>query len=190
MKTKNRLWAVLLVLAALSGLTGCKEDQKIGYKVQGHWFGDLDMWLGNEKARGSEIEFTPDGWGYRSGVGLETDYYRYGFMQHEFEYTIENGVIYMLFDDPALDCAIADYRLTSRYFSGYIADYFSLVNRTYFTLKNYDIYWNSDGYGSGYYPYYEKRHDEPSDSTETAGKAIEATGLRSIRGVNKARFAE
>lgn len=177
---KSKLWMAVLMMVAVAGLASCDKDEKIGYRVQGHWFGDLDMWLGNEKARVSEIEFEPYGWGYNRGTGWEIDYYRYGFMQHEFEYAIRDGIIYMRFDDPALDCAIADYRLTATYFSGYIADYYNLQNLTYFKLRNYDMYWDD-------YPYYAKRKDEQADSAQTA---LPREEVRCYRGVNREKMQE
>lgn len=189
MKTmmKSKLWMAVLMIVAVAGLASCDEDEKIGYRVQGHWFGDLDMWMGREKALISEIEFEPYGWGYNKGAGWEIDYYRYYpyEMYHEFEYVIRDGIIYMRFDDPDLDCAIADYRLTATYFSGYIADYYNLQNLTYFKLKNYDTYWDG-GYG-GYYPYYTKEKGEQIDSAQTA---VPREDVRCYRGVNRERMQE
>ena len=78
-------------------------------------------------------------------------------------------MIYFTFDDPALDCAIVDYSLSYDYFRGYIADYNTLENLTYFNLRNYAHYWDSYGYGS-YYDYYVKGQTRSvADSTSYHG---------------------
>jgi len=85
----------------------------------------------------------------------------------------------MYFDDPALDCAIVDYRLTSYRFTGYIADIETLQNLTSFNLRNYDYYWDQYGYsGYGdYIPVKGERNFEGNDS-------IAASEMKEIRGVN------
>ena len=180
---KNYVWMLGLMLCTLTAFTSCDEDEEIGLDLKGRWFGDMDMWYGNEKAIGSEIEFIPYGWGYDKGKGEEVDYYRRGKVIHDFDYRIRDGVIYMTFDDPALDCAIVDYRLSYSYFSGYIADYFSLENRTHFNLRNYERYW--DQYGYGYY--YVKGDKFNTDQTVSGDNISTQTGEepRYIRGVNR-----
>ena len=182
---KNRIWMMGFMLLALLSFSSCEydNDENIGYDVRGHWFGDLDMWINDEKALGSEIEFVPNGWGYSYGKGTEVDYYRRGSVVHYFNYRIRNGVIYMEFDDPYLDCAIVDYRLSYNNFSGYIADYYTLKNQTYFNLRSYDRYWDQYGYGGYYDPYYYVK-GEMADSTSTDSKP------ECIRGVNRVKSEE
>ena len=184
---KNYVWMLGLMLCTLTAFTSCDEDEEIGLELKGRWFGDMDMWYdGNEKAIGSEIEFIPYGWGYDKGTGEEVDYYRRGTVIHNFDYRIRDGVIYMTFDDPDLDCAIVDYRLSYNYFSGYIADYFSLENRTHFNLRNYDRYWDQYGYGR----YYNVKGDKFNTDQTVSGDSIATqTGEepRYIRGVNRQR---
>ena len=177
--TTKKLWMLGILIAALFGFSSCEydPDESIGYDVRGHWFGDMDMWIDGEKARGSEIEFAPAGWGYSYGRGTEVDYYYGGKVTHLFDYNIKNGILYLQFDDPALDCAIVDYRLSSTYFSGFIADYYSLVNQTYFNLRNYDRYWDQYGYGGYYYV-----KAEMADSTATD---IAVEEPKCVRGVNR-----
>lgn len=165
MKTLNKnLWMMGLMLMTLMGLTGCDfdygydYDTRVGYNVSGRWFGDLDMYMNNEKARGSDIEFVPKGYGYYSGTGTEIDYYYRGTMTHYFDYEIKDGVIYLYFDDPELNCRIRDYRLSRYEFTGYMDGYDSSVR---FRLQNYDIYWDDYGYG-GYY--YSREQSMASDS--------------------------
>lgn len=185
--TKN-LWMLAIMMACTLSLTSCyiDEDENVGYNVRGHWFGDMDMWIDGEKARGSEIEFQPRGYGYSYGEGIEVDYYYRGSITHYFDYEIRNGIIYLQFDDPNLDCAIVDYRLTYNYFTGYIADSYTLKNLTYFNLRNYDRYWDTYGYG-GYIYTREQTLDTDSlwnDSTATRS-TTENQEPKCIRGVNR-----
>ena len=185
--TKN-LWMLAIMMACTLSLTSCyiDEDENVGYNVRGHWFGDMDMWIDGEKARGSEIEFQPRGYGYSYGEGIEVDYYYRGSITHYFDYEIRNGIIYLQFDDPNLDCAIVDYRLTYNYFTGYIADSYTLKNLTYFNLRNYDRYWDTYGYG-GYIYTREQTLDTDSlwnDSTATRC-TTENQEPKCIRGVNR-----
>ena len=178
----KNVWALgLLLMAAMFALTSCSDDGRVGLRVSGHWFGDMDMWIGEEKARGSEIEFTPTGWGYTHGKGVEVDYYRYGTMTHYFNYEVVDRIIYMTFDDPLLDCAIVDYSISTYRFNGFIADYHTLENLTHFSLRNYDSDWNQYGYGGYYYdPYYVK--GEMADSLATDSIMAQP---KCVRGVNR-----
>ena len=175
---KNFLYTKLLsmgiLLMAAFTLVGCMdEDERIGYDISGHWFGAMDMWYNGEKAQGSEIEFFSSGWHRDRGTGTEVDYYRLHAVTSYFNWQVRDRILYLTFDDPKLDCAIVDYRLTDDYFRGYIANPVTLENETYFNLRNYAHYWDSYGYGS-YYDYYVKGQTR-SDT--------DSTGYHGIRGI-------
>ncbi len=190
------------------GLTSCEdiEDEGVGYQLQGHWFGDLDMYYDGIPARGSDIIFYPQGWGYTRGTGTQIDYYgRYGYTQvrHDFSYYVENGIIYFTFyDEPDLDCTISNYGLNTEYFWGRIDGRYSSTD---FRLKNYDRYWSSDGYGypdytydelyySDYYhtPYYYTKGEQHADlwtdsiAVDSSSTQQETTRPKATRGVNQA----
>ena len=189
MKTMTRkFWMASIMLVALFGFTSCEcdPDESLGFDVSGHWFGDLDMYYGNEKARGSEIEFRPIGWGYTRGTGVEVDYYWGGTITHRFDYEVINRVIYMYFDDRALDCAISDYSISPYYFTGYMDGAYESAR---FRLRSYDRYWNLYGYGDYYYTKQNKMDDAWNDSISSdttravpAGNISEAP--KCYRGVN------
>ncbi len=133
MKTITSHFQKLLCLLAIMStavvtLTSClDDDDEIGNAVSGHWFGDMDMYYNGERARGSEIEFNR-GWSYDRGSGVQVDYYARHAVTSYFTWRVQNRILYLTFDDPSLDCAIVDYRLSYDYFSGYIADYYTLEN--------------------------------------------------------------
>ena len=183
MKTLNKhFWMLVALLALTATLTSCYDDDDyVGQYVSGHWFGDMDMYYDGIKALGSEIEFIHTGWGYTHGRGYEIDYYHRGSIKHTFNWKVINQVLYLTFDDPDLDCAIVDYNLSSYRFSGYIADYYTLENLTYFNLSNYDRDWEGYGYG-GYYDtyYYVKGEKFENDSTTASSTTSEPKGIRGV----------
>lgn len=194
MKTMNThfqklLWMAAIMLTTALTLTSClDEDDEIGNAVSGHWFGDMDMYYNGEPARGSEIEFYT-GWGYDHGKGVQVDYYSRHAVTSYFTWQVRNRILYLTFDDPALDCAIVDYRLSYDYFSGYIADYYTLENLTHFNLRNYDRYWSSYGYGyydDYYYDdyYYVKATRAATATDSTATATAKEKSYHGVRGVN------
>lgn len=191
--TMKKLYSQLTILARLMTValactvtfTSClDEDEQIGYNVSGHWFGDMDMYFNGEPAQGSEIEFYTD-WSYQHGTGVQVDYYAYHAVTTNFVWEVRDRILYLTFDDPALDCAIVDYRLNRDYFTGYIADIYTLENLTRFSLRNYDRYW--EGYGYDHSEYYDynpyTRAVASADSTQNAS-AAKPDGYHGIRGVN------
>ena len=193
---RQHLYTAVIMLAALCGFTSCDEDEIIGYNlVQGHWFGDLDMYYGNEKAHGSEITFTP--WSdfiTSRGTGVEVDYYYRTKITHYFEWHVLDGIIYLEFaDDHNLDCIIRDYSISSYRFRGWLVPWDSWTGEVFegdatrFDLRDYNYYWGTYGYsGYGDYGYYTKgelgNSDAISDSSaNTSSKPIE------IRGRNRAK---
>ncbi|MBP5771268.1 MAG: hypothetical protein J6W75_07880 [Bacteroidaceae bacterium] len=187
MKTlyKN-IWFFSFALFVIVGFSSClDEDESIGYQVTGHWFGDMDMYYeynnGRERAIGTEIEFHRS-WSYDKGTGVQIDYYSRHAVTSYFNWHVSNRILYLTFDDPGMDCAIVDYTLTYDYFRGYVADYYSLENLTYFNLRNYDRYWDNYGYAgySDYYDYYVKPQTR-SDAADTVSE--DSISGRSIRGI-------
>ncbi len=185
-KITQNYWMFAIMMACTLSLTSCymDEDENVGYNVQGHWFGDMDMWIGEEKARGSEIEFIPSGWGYTHGRGVEVDYYYRGSVTHRFNYEIRNGIVYMQFDDPELDCLIRDYTVGYDYFRGYIADIYG-DNQAYFSLRSYDRYWDQYGYNSYYGYSREETMDTDSLWNDTIIATRSAETPKCYRGVNR-----
>ena len=167
----KNMWMVSLMFIATMGMTSCDdvyywiEDSEVGCAVSGHWFGDMDMYNSytGERAQGSEVQFY-SGWCYNHGRGVEIDYYYHARpVCNEFEWEVVNGNIYLTFlDDPDLDCVIADYHLSDDYFSGYIDGCDGYCAR--FSLRAYDRYWKSYGYGT-----YATRAAEDSDTTQVKG---------------------
>ncbi|MCD8317916.1 MAG: hypothetical protein LUC45_03260 [Paraprevotella sp.] len=163
--------AIVCCLTAI--FCGCEEnDSHRGYLLSARWFGDLGMMVDGQKAVESDLDFVPDDYGdYTQGYGYETDYYytyggRMATVEHNFTWMVRNGMIYLRFDDPDLDCDIRDYSLSSDYFKGYMDGIYS---STWFTLRNYDRYWNQYGYYGDSYSY-RRGIGEDSLSVESSRK--------------------
>lgn len=155
-KIFNQCSVWMCVLLMVGFLSSCDRDVERGMALSGRWFGDLGMMVNGYPARGSDIEFIPTSYDYTSGYGTEIDYYgRYGTMtvRHHFDWYVNNGVIYLRFDDPGLDCMIRNYSLSPEYFRGYMD---GVYESSYFSLRAYEKYWDDYGYwGEDYsYPYW------------------------------------
>lgn len=136
-----------------------EEDSRLGYMISRRWFGDLGVLIDEEPVRGSVLSFVADDAYYLSGWGTEQDYYgRTGTMiySQRFEWSLRNGVLYLYYDDPAMDCTITRCRVSVDYFNGYIDGY-------YFELADYDRYWYDYGYDFPYY--YAKAHSDTLTNT-------------------------
>ena len=101
----------LMVCCLVAVFSGCEEDDDYrGYMLSGRWFGNLGMMVDGQPAIGSDLEFIPQDYGgYTQGYGYETDYYygwrgRVEIVEHYFTWTVRDGIIYLRFDNPELDC--------------------------------------------------------------------------------------
>ncbi len=149
MKSLRTTFCMLaLMLTAACTFTACDDDDDVGFDIAGTWYGDLQMYYGSEQAIYSEINFKSSGglFSYKNGTGYEKDYYSHRTITHDFDYEIQDGVIYLTFDDRDLDCRISDYHVTNSRFTGYMSGYGS-GQPIYFELeKNKGRY---DGRGNG-----------------------------------------
>ena len=121
-----------MVCCLVAVFSGCEEDDDYrGYMLSGRWFGNLGMMVDGQPAIGSDLEFIPQDYGgYTQGYGYETDYYygwrgRVEIVEHYFTWTVRDGIIYLRFDNPELDCNIRDYSLSPDYFEGYMDGVYS-----------------------------------------------------------------
>ena len=150
----------LMVCCLVAVFSGCEEDDDYrGYMLSGRWFGNLGMMVDGQPAIGSDLEFIPQDYG--------------GY-----------GIIYLRFDNPELDCNIRDYSLSPDYFEGYMDGVYS---STWFTLRNYERYWNDYGYWSAGYSY-RNGADVRSDSVQVykkIPKCVRTVNVDSLMQVSK-----
>lgn len=181
----------LMVCCLIAVFSGCEEDDDYrGYMLSGRWFVDLGMMVDGQPAIGSDLEFIPQDYGgYTRGYGYETDYYhgwrgRVEIVEHYFTWMVRDGIIYLRFDNPELDCNIRDYSLSPDYFKGYMDGVYS---STWFTLRNYERYWNDYGYWSAGYSY-GNGADVRSDSVQVykkVPKCVRTVNVDSLMQGNK-----
>ena len=132
----------LMVCCLIAVFSGCEEDDDYrGYMLSGRWFGDLGMMVDGQPAIGSDLEFIPQDYGgYTRGYGYETDYYhgwrgRVEIVEHYFTWMVRDGIIYLRFDNPELDCNIRDYSLSPDYFKGYMDGVYLPHGSRYVTMS-------------------------------------------------------
>ena len=109
---------------------------------------------------------------------------RVEIVEHYFTWTVRDGIIYLRFDNPELDCNIRDYSLSPDYFEGYMDGVYS---STWFTLRNYERYWNDYGYWSAGYSY-RNGADVRSDSVQVykkIPKCVRTVNVDSLMQVSK-----
>lgn len=190
------LMSFILMMAAFS-FSSCidPEDEYQSMALSGEWRGDFGMYYDYIDARGrrytfdsynSYLTFIPAYSHANYGRGTQVDYYDYGpyeYQYYKFNWSIENGNIYLSYDyDHQLDTRISNYRMTNDYFSGTFSS-----SGTQFRLYkvadyyNWTPYVNVYGYGNRYdwdygYPYYapatRSEFEVPSDSTSNVGEVV------------------
>lgn len=174
------MMALMLSTAAMT-LTSCEtEDQyEADTLITGDWQGYLDTYyLDRWGLTGQTFEtvmrFSTSGIGATSGRGYEVDYdTRSPFNDYaycEFQWSIVNGVITLIYDDSQwTPVYISDYRLTGSHFSGYMDD--GTRRNICFDLQNVRFtYWDTYRYGGADYYYdddYYSRTRSVADSTAT-----------------------
>lgn len=140
----NKIAMLAIMLTATCIFTACDEDDEVGNKLDGTWYGDLQMKSNGEVADYSEIIFRSTSnegiSNYKNGTGDEYDHYsRNRRVHHTFRYEISDKVIYMYYDNEGLDCSIRDYTIRKYAFSGWIDSKYtaSVPFELYRSLKDY-----------------------------------------------------
>lgn len=173
----------MAALAVMAGFSSCSSDpdEDKAIALSGEWEGDWGMWYEDDfgyifDADYTYIQLIP-AYSYATyGHGYQEDYYRrgrYRYLWYKFNWEVRNGVLYLSYPhNHNLDCAIYDYHLTNRYFTGYFGDSYSRFRLS--KLSNfYD--WTPtivvDAYfGYDLYDYYSKPYEGEtrSDSYQKA----------------------
>lgn len=154
-----------LVTAALFGmaaftLTSCDEDVLTSSTLEGTWEGNMYItsYYNNHSytATYSQVEFTSDPYRFTSGFGYWVDYYSgapWDYYASHIKWSVNNGAISIYFIEDKDLITIYDYRLTNRYFSGYIYDdygkeiQFRLKHTSSPNWDGYDYGWDAWDYG-------------------------------------------
>lgn len=173
--------AALFGMTAMT-LTSCDEDVFTSNTLEGTWEGKMYItsYYNNHSytATYSQIEFTTDPYRFTAGYGYWVDYYSnapWDYYASHIKWNVKNGAIniYFMEDDDLI--TIYDYRLTNRYFSGYIYDNYGQeiqFKLTHTSSPNWDSYgygWDYwDGYGYGYYAKKAMMDEEAGDTLVNA----------------------
>jgi hypothetical protein len=196
-KIYTYMMMVLMLSMATTTFTSCEtEDQyEADVLMNGDWQGVLgtyyyDRWGLSGNTYETVMHFMSSGYGATSGRGYEVDYdTRSPFNDYaycEFQWSIVNGVITLIYDDSMwTPVYISEYTLSRSYFSGYMDDgtrrdiRFKLSNVRFEYWSTYQSYYN-DYYYDDYY-YSRQTRQAAADSTGTTGKSILSGSFSTLR---------
>lgn len=133
--------------------TSCDKDADRAYTLDGVWKGNMYIWYGEYESSYSIIEFDQYSITSNYGTGYWIDYYDgnywngYNYRPYRtFSWSVNNGTIYIRFNDGSSEVTIYDYSLSDNYFSGTMNA--ANGNKVSFTLSKYgNAYkWNDYNY--------------------------------------------
>jgi len=131
MKKINYIFACLVMMMSLMSLSSCDmdyedwnevddycDDRTLGKVLCGDWEGDFGMETDDTK-----LQFYPAKHGKTYGSGIQVDTYKDSEKRTDFEWEIQDGVIYITYpSDSDLDCKVHSYHLTKKKFTGYFGN--------------------------------------------------------------------
>lgn len=139
----SMLTMVMIAMLSFTFVSCELDDDDIAYNLEGVWEGEIrgsyfDRYGHGTTYNSARIEFYQNPYEYASGSGREIDFDGYGYYTDvvNFRYTVENGTIYISYDD-GTDVAITHYSLWSNEFRGEFRDYHN--GRTLATFRFYRI---------------------------------------------------
>lgn len=207
----KKYFAMLMgAMMTMAAFTSCNDDATRGQVLSGDWSGDFGMFYTFEDRYGdiwdvdateTYLEFIPYSGHYSRGYGYQVDYYDdfrdhgywvrvpYTEVYHSFEWSVENGVIYLDYckrQDEDLNTFLRDYNMSNSELTGF----FGNTNSRFCLYKlndyfNWTPYINDFGYwghgtGWGYYYsdyYFAGTRAEQGDSIEAEGAPRESVKL-------------
>lgn len=152
----SMLTMVMIAMLSFTFVSCELDDDDIAYNLEGVWEGEIrgdyfDRYGHGTTYNGARIEFYQNPYEYASGSGREVDFDAYGYRTDivHFHYTVENGTIFISYDD-GTDVAITHYTLWSDEFRGEFRDYHN--GRTLATFRFYRVNsWRNDWRYDHYY---------------------------------------
>lgn len=175
---KKFLGTLTMMMLALFALTGCTEDQEIGLELEGTWQGNMQIYSEYNGHRyqstSTMIQFQTKGLHLTRGTGYWVDKYSnapWDYVASHISWSVNDGVIYVHFQEDGTDVEIRNYSLNNGYFSGVI--YFNGQAVSFRFVQVDSPNWNDydyNGYDGWYY-----------NSAKPA--AHEADELKPVRGI-------
>lgn len=152
---------MLAIVATLGlALTSC-EDEDIAYTLEGTWEGNTYMYSyyndAYYKSTYSYVDFSRDPFTYTSGTGHWIDYYSnapWYYVANHISWQVDNGVIYIHFEEDNYTIYIERYRLNDNHFTGTIywnRDYYFNFDLVHTSSPNWNSYTWSTGWNYYYY---------------------------------------
>lgn len=184
MKKFKSIWAFVMMLMMTLSFTSCDKDSDIAYTLDGTWSGYMQLrhyydgtWYDTYNAK---VYFNTTGWS--SGTGMWQDIYStYLRPTQAIRWSVNNGNIYIDFQESGEKAIISSYSLDDEYFSGVIQFYSSYYDGGVSTSYRFQFVKVGSIDWSGYSYYYGAKANNGTGTEWGAKSSISADSTQTAQ---------
>ena len=184
MKKFKSIWAFVMMLMMTLSFTSCDKDSDIAYTLDGTWSGYMQLrhyydgtWYDTYNAK---VYFNTTGWS--SGTGMWQDIYSsYLRPTQAIRWSVNNGNIYIDFQESGEKAIISSYSLDDEYFSGVIQFYSSYYDGGVSTSYSFQFVKVGSIDWSGYSYYYGAKANNGTSTDWGAKSSISADSTQAAQ---------
>lgn len=184
MKKFKSIWAFVMMLMMTLSFTSCDKDSDIAYTLDGTWSGYMQLrhyydgtWYDTYNAK---VYFNTTGWS--SGTGMWQDIYStYLKPTQAIRWSVNNGNIYIDFQESGEKAIISSYSLDDEYFSGVIQFYSSYYDGGVSTSYRFQFVKVGSIDWSGYSYYYGAKANNGTGTEWGAKSSISADSTQTAQ---------
>lgn len=184
MKKFKSIWAFVMMLMMTLSFTSCDKDSDIAYTLDGTWSGYMQLrhyydgtWYDTYNAK---VYFNTTGWS--SGTGMWQDIYStYLKPTQAIRWSVNNGNIYIDFQESGEKAIISSYSLDDEYFSGVIQFYSSYYDGGVSTSYGFQFVKVGSIDWSGYSYYYGAKANNGTGTEWGAKSSISADSTQTAQ---------
>lgn len=184
MKKFKSIWAFVMMLMMTLSFTSCDKDSDIAYTLDGTWSGYMQLrhyydgtWYDTYNAK---VYFNTTGWS--SGTGMWQDIYSsYLRPTQAIRWSVNNGNIYIDFQESGEKAIISSYSLDDEYFSGVIQFYSSYYDGGVSTSYRFQFVKVGSIDWSGYSYYYGAKANNGTSTDWGAKSSISADSTQAAQ---------
>ena len=184
MKKFKSIWAFVMMLMMTLSFTSCDKDSDIAYTLDGTWSGYMQLrhyydgtWYDTYNAK---VYFNTTGWS--SGTGMWQDIYSsYLRPTQAIRWSVNNGNIYIDFQESGEKAIISSYSLDDEYFSGVIQFYSSYYDGGVSTSYRFQFVKVGSIDWSGYSYYYGAKANNGTSTEWGAKSSISADSTQTAQ---------
>lgn len=177
MKKFKSIWAFAMMLMMAFSFASCDKDSDIAYTLDGTWSGYMQLrhyydgtWYDTYNAK---VYFNTTGWS--SGTGMWQDIYNSNLRPTQaIRWSVNNGSIYIDFQESGEKAIISNYSLDDEYFSGLIQFYSSYYDGGESTSYRFQFVKIGSVDWSGYSYYYGAKANNGTGTAWGAKSSISA----------------